>query len=166
MAGENGGRGMTVRFEPLRLADAWVIGGWRYDPPYDAYNLDRLNLVMMVLMKRSYARLGQEHYGVWSDGGDLVGLFSFARAGKEGITVGLALRPDLAGKGNGLAFMQAGLAFARRRYAPKFFQLTVAEFNQRAIKVYERAGFTLGKKTYQWTARPERRDRFEMRRDA
>jgi ribosomal-protein-alanine N-acetyltransferase len=155
---------MSVRFKPLRLADAWAIGGWRYDSPYDAYNLDHLTLLVTVLMKRSNARRGYEGFGVWSDGGDLVGTFSFARADKDGNAIGLALRPDLTGKGNGLAFMQAGLAFARRRYAPRFFHLEVAEFNQRAIKVYERAGFMLGKKTYQWTARRETRDRFEMRR--
>ena len=155
---------MTVRFKPLRLVDAWAIGGWRYDPPYDAHNFDRLTLLAMVLRRRWNARLGFEMYGVWGDEGDLVGMFMFARADKEAITLGLALRPDLTSKGIGLAFVRVGLAFARRRYAPRFFQLEVAEFNQRAIKVYERAGFTLGKKTYQWTARRETRDRFEMRR--
>ena len=155
---------MSVRFKPLRLADAWTIGGWRYDPPYDAYNLDRLTLLVLVLRRRSNARRGYEGFGVWSNEGELVGTFSFARAEKDGIALGLALRPDLTGKGNGLAFMQAGLAFASRRYAPRFFHLEVAEFNQRAIKVYERAGFTLGMKRYRWTARRETRDCFEMRR--
>jgi [ribosomal protein S18]-alanine N-acetyltransferase len=31
--------------------------------------------------------------------------------------------------------------YARRRFAPKRFTLSVASFNQRAITVYERAGF-------------------------
>jgi ribosomal-protein-alanine N-acetyltransferase len=38
----------------------------------------------------------------------------------------------------------AGLEFARERYAPARFRLAVAAFNQRAIRVYERAGFHRG----------------------
>jgi [ribosomal protein S18]-alanine N-acetyltransferase len=36
----------------------------------------------------------------------------------------------------------AGLEFARRRFSPDSFTLAVATFNQRAILVYERAGFS------------------------
>ncbi len=37
--------------------------------------------------------------------------------------------------------MQAGLAFARQQFAPRAFRLFVMTFNERAIRVYERAGF-------------------------
>jgi ribosomal-protein-alanine N-acetyltransferase len=37
--------------------------------------------------------------------------------------------------------VEQGLDFARGRYAPQRFRLDVAEFNERAAKVYERAGF-------------------------
>ena len=33
------------------------------------------------------------------------------------------------------------MEFARERFAPERFTLAVATFNERAIKVYERAGF-------------------------
>jgi ribosomal-protein-alanine N-acetyltransferase len=35
----------------------------------------------------------------------------------------------------------AGLEYARRRFAPEQFSLSVATFNRRAIGVHERAGF-------------------------
>ena len=54
---------------------------------------------------------------------------------------GLGLRPDLVGQGLGLDFFNAGLAFARERYEPRRVYLHVAEFNERARRVYERAGF-------------------------
>jgi ribosomal-protein-alanine N-acetyltransferase len=157
---------MTFRFKPLRWADASAIGGWRYDPPYDIYDLEPLPLYMAVLLRRWNSLWGYEVYGVWGDVGDLVGTFMFTRAGKGGVTLGLALRPDLTGKGLGPAFMQAGVDFAKQRYDPTFLRLDVAEFNQRAIKVYERAGFTLGAKTFRLHTRRGTQQHREMRRDA
>ena len=54
---------------------------------------------------------------------------------------GLGLRPDLTGRGLGSEFVAAGLAFMQSRFPSQAIQLRVAAFNQRAIKVYQRAGF-------------------------
>jgi RimJ/RimL family protein N-acetyltransferase len=51
------------------------------------------------------------------------------------------MQPDLTGKGLGLAFINAGLDFAREQFQPDYFRLFVLTFNERAIRVYERAGF-------------------------
>ena len=55
--------------------------------------------------------------------------------------IGLGLRPDLTGRGLGLDFFRAGVEFARERFRPALIVLNVAAFNERAIAVYERAGF-------------------------
>ena len=51
------------------------------------------------------------------------------------------MRPDLAGRGLGAGFVLAGLRFAKEAYSPPTFRLTVAAFNLRAVRVYDRVGF-------------------------
>lgn len=50
------------------------------------------------------------------------------------------MNPALCGQGKGLYFVNAGLTFVREKFAVTGFRLTVAAFNQRAIKVYEKPG--------------------------
>ncbi|WP_407272240.1 GNAT family N-acetyltransferase [Radiobacillus sp. PE A8.2] len=76
---------------------------------------------------------------------DLIGFLttSPSQDGKS-IEIGLGLKPDLTGKGMGVSFVEEGIAFIIRNYTPELITLAVAEFNQRAIKVYEKAGFKRG----------------------
>ncbi|MBE9167374.1 hypothetical protein IQ238_07475 [Pleurocapsales cyanobacterium LEGE 06147] len=53
----------------------------------------------------------------------------------------MGIRPDLTGQGRGLCYVEAVLGFARQMFAPPFFRVTIAAFNQRAIRVWHKAGF-------------------------
>src|SRR5215212_1596350 len=123
---------------------ARAVAAWRYDPPYDFYDAvadpeDLAELLDPVQREgRDFAVLSDP-----SDLSDLVGFFMFKHEG-DIVEVGLGLRPDLTGRGLGLSFLLSSLEFARGRYAPARFRLAVAAFNQRAIRVYERAGFRRG----------------------
>jgi [ribosomal protein S18]-alanine N-acetyltransferase len=97
------------------------------------------------------ARRGEAYWAVRDGADELVGYFDF-KSKKEGtLEIGLGLRPDLTGRGLGASFLAAGLEFARARFAPKRFTLAVATFNERAIRVYERAGFSRGRVYMHWT---------------
>lgn len=141
---------MEFTFAPMTEEDARAVQAWRYEREYAVYNMepDDPEGVAEMLDRRS------PHYAVRDEHGSLVGFFVFgASAGihfpappalydEDGaILVGLGLHPDLTGKGLGLAFVQAGLAFARQQFAPRSYRLFVMTFNERAIRVYERAGF-------------------------
>lgn len=56
--------------------------------------------------------------------------------------MGLGMRPSLTGRGNGTDFVQACVNRCLSELAPgqKLF-LSVASFNRRAIRVYQRLGF-------------------------
>lgn len=118
-------------------AEAQQIAAWRYEPPYSFYDADGDADDLALLLGRE-TREGR-YFSAFS-GDALVGFFELRSDGDD-VIVGLGLRPDLTGRGLGLAFVEAGLAFARERFGPSRFRLSVAAFNERAIRVYERAGF-------------------------
>lgn len=136
---------MQFTFRPMRLRDALAVARWRYPGEYAFYNPGAMPLFVW-LIERPLRLFGMAvYYAVWNERGELAGIFSFVRqdAARETLEIGVALRPDLTGQGRGigLAFVVAGLNFARERYAPKRFTLDVATFNRRAMRVYELAGF-------------------------
>ena len=125
-------------FRPMSDEKARGISGSRYEPPYYFYDWtsdpdDLEELLDPERRKNTY-------FSVFDDEGTLVGFFGF-EAKDRTVNVGLGLRPDLTDAGLGLDYLLAGLEFARQRHSATHFALTVATFNERAIRVYERAGF-------------------------
>jgi ribosomal-protein-alanine N-acetyltransferase len=118
--------------------EALVVAAWKYEPPYSFYDWTADADDLAELLGKE-TREGRYFSAVGPDEG-LVGWFAFSPEG-DCVDVGLGLRPDLTGRGLGLAYLQAGLAFAAQRFTPRRFRLFVATFNERAIRVYERAGF-------------------------
>ncbi len=133
----------------LTEVDAKQICAWRYAPPYDFYNIDASSI-------RELLDPAHHCLAVNDRAGELAGFFTFgasarvrgaSRAGlyqEPALDIGLGMRPDLTGQGQGLNFLNAGLLHAREQFQPERFRLVVAAFNSRAIRVYERAGFERG----------------------
>ena len=140
----------SLTFRPLRLRDARAMAMWRYEGAYALYNFGEVIPRVVALLQPFLKYFGAGYYAVEYAPGDLAGVFSFYRQGST-VTIGLGMRPDLTGRGCGLEFVRAGLAFGRAHYAPAAFRLTVATFNRRAIRVYERAGFVAGGRFIQQT---------------
>jgi len=133
-----GGYPVQLRFTPMTDDYASAIVAWHYDGIYSFYDLeqDREDLEEFLHPKNR----GDKYFAVLDEEDELIGFFSFSKEDKA-VVVGLGLRPNHTGRGLGLEFVQAGLEFARKRFAPSMLRLIVAMFNQRAIRVYEKAGF-------------------------
>jgi ribosomal-protein-alanine N-acetyltransferase len=127
---------VEFRVEEMDRAAAEAISRWHYDAPYSFYDLHGDGLQEFM----DESRWGKVLFTVRDEGDDVVGFLEFTRAGDE-LEIGLGLRPDLTGRRLGGRFMAVGLDFARRRYEVVRFRLAVAAFNERAVRVYERAGF-------------------------
>ncbi len=164
---------VQFHFTPVEDEDARAILAWRYEGQYAIYNWEDGDDPAEMLDRRS------PQYAVKDERGELIGFFAYGSAAyvwgsdephlyseHNTITIGLGMRPDLTGKGLGLAFTQAGLDFARQQFQPDYFRLYVLTFNERAIRVYERAGFERTGVYTQLNPVYGNRDFVEMRRRA
>jgi RimJ/RimL family protein N-acetyltransferase len=120
---------VSISIEPATPADIAAFDAYRYEPPYDFYNGED-----------DPVQNPERFFAARDNEGGLVGFYYFDLKA-DAVEYGLGLRPDLTGRGLGLAFFRRGLEFARERFGTTKIVLNVAAFNERAIRVYERAGF-------------------------
>ncbi|GGH86981.1 ribosomal-protein-alanine N-acetyltransferase [Pullulanibacillus pueri] len=126
-------------FEVMTQEQAEDIAfNWHYQGDYSFYDMeaDKEDLDEFIDPE---AR-GDSTYVVMNHN-ELIGFFSVNRVEDHTFEIGLGMRPDLTGRGKGLEFLKAGIAFIKGEYKPEKITLSVATFNQRAIKVYRKLGF-------------------------
>jgi ribosomal-protein-alanine N-acetyltransferase len=139
---------MEWRFTPMNEHDAHTIAQWYYEDIYAFYDMDHVPEDREELLNPENWK--GMYYSVLNECNELIGFFSFHQE-HDTIIIGLGLRPDHTGKGLGREFVQAGLEFGKHQFRPVRFRLSVATFNQRAIRAYEQLGFTPDKVFMQQT---------------
>ena len=121
----------AIRIAPLTRAHAEDLATWRYDAPYDVYDLvgaDPDELLHPAL--GFHAVLAGER---------LIGFRSFGPDGQvpgwdyddAALDTGGGLRPSLTGQGLGRAVIGAGLEFGRATYAPPAFRVALPRLRRR-----------------------------------
>ncbi|WP_410769368.1 GNAT family N-acetyltransferase [Fontibacillus sp. BL9] len=143
---------LSISFEPMTRDQAAVLARWTYEGTYSIYSMDDSDECINELMNGEYflgvdPQRNNEVIGYICSGnsarvpgGYPAGIYEQS----DCLDIGLGLRPDLTGKGIGQSFLIEAMGFLSVKYATTSFQLVVAAFNERAIKVYERAGFRRG----------------------
>ncbi|QHS21761.1 GNAT family N-acetyltransferase [Virgibacillus sp. MSP4-1] len=131
---------MIYEFKPMTQEQAEQIAyNWHYEGVYSFYDT-KADKEDMEEFPDSEQR-GESMFAVTGND-ELTGFFSINQVNHDTIDIGLGLHPDITGKGYGLTFLREGLNFAEKKYHPGMITLSVATLNQRAMKVYKRAGFT------------------------
>ena len=131
----------SIRLAPVTFEHARDIASWRYDPPYDVYDMAGAEPADLLDPAAGF-------HAVLA-GVQLIGFRSFGPDGQvpgwdyddSALDTGGGLRPSLTGQGLGRAVIAAGLDFGRARFAPAAFRVTVASFNERARRTVESLGF-------------------------
>lgn len=137
---------MNISFKPVNRSQANEYVSWQYPDPYSIYNFqesDKAYEVECMLKEdsKSFAVFNEEEFvGVRSFGDD--GKVPGGTYDNEYQDTGGALRPDLTGKGLGERVIRAGLTFGANRFGFDRYRVTVAAFNERALTVCKRIGFT------------------------
>jgi ribosomal-protein-alanine N-acetyltransferase len=139
---------MAFTLPPMDEAYAHAILNWHYDPPYDLYDAGAGDADETV---RAFLDPRYAYHAILDAEGDLVAYCCFGLDARvpggdysaPALDIGLGVRPDLTGQGRGHTYVRAVLEFARRTYSPPAFRVTVAEVNQRALRVWQSASFSV-----------------------
>jgi RimJ/RimL family protein N-acetyltransferase len=121
---------------------AEAIALWRYPEPYSLYDSSPDDIQALLDPQNQY-------FAVVDESGDLVGHGCFGRDARvpgaryehDAIDWGTGMRPDLTGRGHGLAFFRLVCDEARRRWPGTPLRTTVATFNERSAQLVRKLGF-------------------------
>jgi [ribosomal protein S18]-alanine N-acetyltransferase len=120
---------------------------WQYESPYEIYNNELNDDGLKELMDGTYVAVVDEKNQL--TGYYCTGKNALVPAGNQYgaynetmIDVGIGLKPELTGAGRGRSFFSFILQNIEQENNKSLpLRLTVASFNQRAIKLYENVGF-------------------------
>jgi len=136
---------MTIKLRPATDRDVREFVAWRYEPPYDAYNIttDPTEAV-------EYFLGADIHCHTLVDGADVVGYSTFGRDAQvpggdytvDALDVGLGVKPSRTGSGDGHRCVAAVVNHATDVFNPPLLRVTIAAGNERARRVWANAGFT------------------------
>lgn len=147
-AGDNPADNMSqaLKFTAMDREAARAIIDWRYPPPYDMYNIitDAAEAVISAFLDPEFA-----YYKITGDDDELAAFCNFgldARVpggdySEPALDIGMGVLPELTGKGLGSGFAQAVITFAEKKYQTQLLRVTIAAFNKRAQRVWEKSGF-------------------------
>ncbi|MEO1126182.1 MAG: GNAT family N-acetyltransferase [Cyanobacteria bacterium J06639_16] len=137
---------MDLKFLPLDKNHALALLTWQYEPPYEGYNFSPKTIeddLTYLLNPRN------AFYAILNPDGELEGYCSFGADGQVpggsyppgALDIGMGIRPDLTGQKRGVQYAQAVVQYGRACYGASILRVTIAAFNQRAQRVWQKLGF-------------------------
>lgn len=137
---------LQISYRPAEKKHAREFVQWVYESPYDVYNCppeEIDNVVQYNIDPRNnvYAMLDQNE--------ELMGYCSYGKDAQvpggdyseEALDIGLMIKPELTGQGMGATFAKEVIRNGIAKYEPKKLRLTIAAFNKRAMRTWEKNGF-------------------------
>ncbi|MCP4417295.1 MAG: GNAT family N-acetyltransferase [Chloroflexi bacterium] len=137
---------------PLTAKHVSQILTWRYEPPYDLYDMGKGTADPLELTE-AIDYFSQPHYHframLRQPAAELVAFCSFGLDGQvgggdysaEAVDIGLGVHPNLTGRGLGGMFVGVAIDYAQKTFDSPQLRITIAEFNRRAQKVWQRHDF-------------------------
>ncbi|RLE26485.1 MAG: N-acetyltransferase [Actinobacteria bacterium] len=135
---------MTLNLRLTTDSDVREFSAWRYDPPYDVYNI-----AMSLDDAVSYFLDPTIHCHTLVDGREVVGYCTFGEDARvpggdydgDGLDIGLGVKPIRTGSGEGHRYVSMVVEHAAATFRPLQLRVTIAVGNTRALRVWSHAGF-------------------------
>lgn len=134
----------ALTLAPMTEEDGRAICEWRYPAPYEMFRWPAWEQMTSRELEFGDPAIRREQYLTVrnQDNGQLVGYVQLFPM--EGVVrIGMGLRPDCCGLGWGAIVTKLLLQEARLRQPDAQIDLEVERWNERAIRVYKKAGFVV-----------------------
>ncbi|KST65960.1 GNAT family N-acetyltransferase [Mastigocoleus testarum] len=126
--------------------NARIILNWRYEKPYDFYNPDSSHIEENI---QEFTNPQNAYYSLTNSNSELVAHCCFGTEARvsdgnysvEALDIGLGMNPRFTKRGLALRTINAIIDFGNAKFLATLFRVTVAEFNQQALRICEKAGF-------------------------
>ena len=118
------------------------IISWKYSGPYSVYNMESYE----ELKARDAGILKpekSENYLCFFNENKLIGYTNTIKRPSGELFLGIGLAPMYCGKGLGEEILRYTIDLAKNKYPNSKITLQVRSWNRRAIKCYEKAGFSI-----------------------
>lgn len=124
--------------------DAKAISLWQYPAPYELYRWPLWETMVEQGLEFGDQAIRQAQYMAVHDiyTKQLVGYIQLFPMGQT-IRIGMGLRPDCCDRGWGITLTALAVEEANRRQPGAEIDLEVEQWNKRAIRAYEKAGFVI-----------------------
>ncbi|HSG45832.1 MAG TPA: GNAT family N-acetyltransferase [Anaerolineales bacterium] len=134
-----------IHYIPTDETSAREFLKWKYEAPYEIYNYDPANYDKDLA---SHLDPKNNIHSMYRDG-ELIGYCSFGRDAQvpggdyseEAIDIGLMIKPELTGQGQGTGFVANIIQYAIETYKPSKLRVTILDSNTRAKRVWEKNDF-------------------------
>ena len=140
---------LSVQFVTILPEHARDLLTWRYPPPYDIYNEAEVSIQERENIVRFICDPINGYSAMLDETGQFIGGCSHGfDAQVEGgnyseaaLDIGLGVKPDYTGRGYGTEIVRQMLLYYHQKLQPKRFRATIAGFNRRSQRVFEKNGF-------------------------
>ena len=139
---------MRLVIKPMSESEAYEYVGWRYEAPYDIFNI-LLNPEEMRQHIAFCVDPVNEMHSIHNASGEMIGFCVFGADAQingadyceNDLDIGMGVRPDYTGQGLGVTFAEAVINFGKITHNTEYLRVTILDYNKRAQRVWERLGF-------------------------
>lgn len=128
-------------------AEKKMVCSWKYPDEYELYNLpsyeemkeQKIGFMNPASAKNYYSFYDQDTY---------VGFVNILEEAEE-VFIGIGTNPDCCSKGYGQQMLKIAYDISKELYPAKPLYLEVRDWNKRAVRCYEKAGFEIDGSPYE-----------------